>query len=63
MPAQTDVYFDTSPVFKVAPDALAKGTIKPLLWFDSASPLRSGWAFGQSYLEDGVTGFEASWSR
>lgn len=59
MPSRADVYFDNSPVFTVAPDALAKGTIKPLLWFDSATPLRSGWAWGQSYLEEGVTGFEA----
>jgi len=59
MPAKADVYFDNSPVFTVAPDALAQGTIKPLLWFDSATPLRSGWAWGQSYLEEGVTGFEA----
>ena len=59
MPSQADVYFDNSPVFTVAPDALAKGTIKPILWFNSATPLRSGWAWGQSYLQGGVTGFEA----
>jgi len=59
MPAQADVYFDNSPVFDIAPDALANGDIKPILWFDSATPLRSGWAWGQSYLQGGVTGFEA----
>jgi hypothetical protein len=59
MSAGANVYFDNSPVFRVAPDALAQGTIKPILWFDSAAPLRSGWAWGQSYLEEGVTGFEA----
>ncbi len=59
MPAQADVYFENSPVFDVAPYALAKGDIKPILWFDSATPLRSGWAWGQSYLQGGVTGFEA----
>ena len=29
------------------------------MWFDSASPLRSGWAWGQNYLEGGTTAFEA----
>jgi hypothetical protein len=59
MPAQTDVYFDASPVFKVAPDAIAKGTVKPLAWFSTNKPLRSGWAWGQAYLQDGVAAFMA----
>jgi hypothetical protein len=60
MPAQCDVYFQNSPVFSVAPDALAKGDIKPLMWFDSATPLRSGWAWGQAFLQGGITAFEAN---
>ncbi|GAB3699409.1 M14 family metallopeptidase [Spirosoma flavus] len=56
---QTDVYFDASPVFKLAPEAIAKGTITPLAWFDTDKPLRSGWAWGQSYLQDGVAAFMA----
>ncbi len=59
MPGQTDVYFDASPVFKLAPDAIAKGTVKPLAWFSTAKPLRSGWAWGQAYLQDGVAAFTA----
>ncbi|AKD56586.1 peptidase [Spirosoma radiotolerans] len=59
MPTKTDVYFDASPVFKVAPDAIAKGEVKPLAWFSTAKPLRSGWAWGQGYLQDGVTAFMA----
>ncbi|UHG93494.1 M14 family metallopeptidase [Spirosoma oryzicola] len=59
MPSQTDVYFDASPVFKLAPDAIAKGTVKPLAWFSTNKPLRSGWAWGQSYLQDGVAAFMA----
>jgi hypothetical protein len=59
MASQTDVYFDSSPVFKIAPDAIAKGQVKPLIWFSTNKPLRSGWAWGQSYLQDGVTAFEA----
>lgn len=59
MPTQTDVYFDASPVFKLSPDAIAKGLVVPLAWFDTAKPLRSGWAWGQSYLQDGVAAFMA----
>ncbi|TDO19242.1 M14 family metallopeptidase [Pedobacter duraquae] len=54
-----DLYFDNSPVFKISPDAVADGRIKPLAWFGSATPLRSGWAWGQAYLKDGVAAFEA----
>ncbi len=59
MPAKSDVYFDASPVFKIAPDAIAKGEVKPIAWFDTDKPLRSGWAWGQAYLLDGVAAFEA----
>jgi hypothetical protein len=54
-----DVFFDNSPVFRLQPTALARG-IRPVMWFDSATPLRSGWAWGQNYLEGGTTAFEAS---
>lgn len=60
LPAACDVYFDASPVFNLAPEAVAKGTLKPLLWFPNNKPLRSGWAWGQSYLQGGVTAFEAT---
>jgi hypothetical protein len=53
-----DVYFDNSPVFRLGPDAASRG-ITPVAWFDSASPLRSGWAWGQHYLEGGVAIAEA----
>ena len=56
---QIDVFFNNSPVFRLAPNAAAKG-IRPVMWFDSASPLRSGWAWGQNYLEGGTTAFEAT---
>ncbi|MGI8636181.1 MAG: peptidase, partial [Segetibacter sp.] len=59
MASATDVYFDASPVFKIAPEAIVQGKVKPLLWFATNKPLRSGWAFGQSYLQDGVAGFSA----
>ena len=58
MPAEADIYFDADPVFRLAPDAVAQG-IRPLAWFPNATPLRSGWAWGQHYLRDGVAAFEA----
>jgi hypothetical protein len=58
IPSPVDVFFDNSPVFKLNPDAALKG-VRPVAWFDTAAPLRSGWAFGQSYLEGGVQAIEA----
>ena len=60
MNATADIMFDESPVFKINTDAYAKGTVKPLLWFASNKTLRSGWAWGQEYLQDAVAGFETT---
>jgi hypothetical protein len=54
-----DVFFDNSPVFRLEPEAALKG-IRPVAWFDSANPLRSGWAYGQGYLQGGVAVVDAS---
>jgi len=56
---QVDVFFNNSPVFRLQPNATSRG-IRPVMWFDSASPLRSGWAWGQNYLEGGTAAFEAT---
>ena len=53
MGAQADVFFDNSPVFRLEPRASLAG-VTPVAWFDSESPLRSGWAWGQAYLDGGV---------
>jgi hypothetical protein len=60
MEAEADVLFDSSPVFRLTPEAQSSGKIKPLAWFGSAQTLRSGWAWGQEYLQYGVAAFEAS---
>ena len=54
-----DVYFDGSPVFNISTEASLNGTIKPLAWFPNNKPLRSGWAWGEAYLQDGVAAFVA----
>ena len=53
MPQKLDVFFDNSPVFRLKPDAQFHG-VRPIAWFGSPKPLRSGWAWGQNYLEGGV---------
>ncbi len=57
---QTDIYFDNSPVFKMNPDAVSNGIIKPLAWFGNDKILRSGWSWGEAYLKNGITAFEAT---
>jgi hypothetical protein len=54
-----DLYFNNSPVFRITADGIAQQRVKPIIWFDNPTPLRSGWAWGQSYLQGGVTAFEA----
>ena len=48
-----DVFFENSPALRLTPDAEMKG-VKPVVWYASATPLRSGWAWGQGYLEGTV---------
>ncbi|MBN9503040.1 MAG: hypothetical protein BGO01_10950 [Armatimonadetes bacterium 55-13] len=55
MDGYADVMFDNSPVFKIT----SPGVVKPIAWFDTETPLRSGWAWGQKYLKDGVAIAEA----
>ena len=59
MPAKADIYFDNSPVFKISPDAISNKDVVPLMWFATDKSLRSGWAWGQEYLKDGVAAFSA----
>jgi hypothetical protein len=62
MAERTDVFFDNSPVFRLRDGAAAAG-VTPVAWFDSATPLRSGWAWGQQYLENGVVAVTANVGR
>jgi hypothetical protein len=59
MPSSADVVFDSSPVFRIRPEAVSRNLVKPIAWFETDKPLRSGWAWGQQYLKDGVAAFEA----
>jgi len=53
-----DVFFDNSPVFRLEPDAALRG-VRIVAWFAGAEPLRSGWAWGQGYLQGGAAAVEA----
>jgi len=59
---RTDFYFNNSPIFALNPEAAAEG-VRPVAWFDSPAPLRSGWAWGQGYLERTVAVLEAEVGR
>jgi hypothetical protein len=59
MKPTADVYFSASPVFNLLPNATATGEVTPLAWYATDKTLRSGWAFGQSYLQQTVAAFEA----
>jgi len=59
---EVDVFFDNSPVFRLGAEASSRG-VRRVAWFSSASPLRSGWAWGQRYLENGVTAVDAPLGR
>jgi hypothetical protein len=49
----TDFYFDNSPAFTLLPGAESRG-VRKIAWIEDPAPLRSGWAWGQEYL-NGVT--------
>jgi hypothetical protein len=52
MPADVDVYFDNSPVYRIAPGAAG---VRGISWFEGDRLLRSGWALGEKAL-DGTAG-------
>jgi hypothetical protein len=57
-----DVFFDESPVFRAAPGA-APESARPVAWYETDRPLRSGWAWGQEYLKGGLAAAEAPVGR
>jgi hypothetical protein len=59
MNEKTDMFFDNSPSFKLRTEAALQG-IKPVAWYDSDHPLRSGWAWGQKYLQDSAAVIDAN---
>ena len=58
-PEALDIFFENSPSFRLLPDAFIENA-KPVAWFDSDRPLRSGWAWGQHYLQGSTAVIDAS---
>ena len=58
MPDAGYVFFDSSPVFRLKADATPK--LSRVAWFDTKTPLYSGWSIGQQYLDGGDLATEAS---
>ncbi|HYT90719.1 MAG TPA: peptidase, partial [Gemmataceae bacterium] len=56
---EVDVLFANSPTFRLADNA-GPNELRRVAWFDSKTPLRSGWAWGQEHLQGGVAIAEAS---
>jgi hypothetical protein len=59
LPDKVDVFYSNSPAFQLAPDAEQKG-VRPIAWFPNPEPLRSGWAWGQKYLNGTTAAVEAT---
>lgn len=55
----TDVmYTAESPVFRLL-DGAEAGGLNRIAWYETKTPLRSGWAWGQDHLENGVAIIDA----
>ncbi len=61
LPSEIDLIFQRSPAFKLDPGAAKQG-VEAVAWFGPDS-LRSGWAWGEAYLEDGVAIIDADVGR
>ncbi|MCU1329508.1 MAG: peptidase carboxypeptidase [Bryobacterales bacterium] len=59
MGTTAEVFFDSSPTFKLGTDAAAKKTFR-VAWYNGPEVLDSGWAWGQQYLNGGTAIAEAS---
>jgi hypothetical protein len=59
MPDHADFFFDNNPVFRPRPGA-ARAGVRTIAMFDTATPLHSGWAWGQKYLEGGAIALDVA---
>jgi hypothetical protein len=53
-----NIFFDESEAFRLLPDAPGTG-VKAVAWIASPAPLKSGWAWGQHYLDQAAEIIEA----
>ncbi len=55
---RVDMMFNRSPVLRLEAGAEAQG-LRRVAWYDSDAPLRSGWAWGQEHIRNGLAAIEA----
>jgi hypothetical protein len=58
IPEDLDLMYSNNPVFRLLPESGQQG-VHSVAWFPNAEPLRSGWAWGQQYLNGGSVVVEA----
>ena len=59
MPNSVDVFFDNSPAYHLAPEAATHG-IQTIAWYGQGKLLDSGWAWGETYLNNSVAVAQAN---
>ena len=59
---RVNVLFSHSPTFSLDAGAEAQG-VRRIGWYDTESPLKSGWAWGGRYLQNGVGVIEADYGQ
>ena len=62
MPTKVDVFFDHSPAFHAAPNATLRG-VETIAWYGSGNLLDSGWAWGQTYLNNSIAVAQAKMGK
>ena len=61
LPSEVDMIFQRSQAFRLDPGAAKQG-VEAVAWF-GPNPLRSGWAWGEGYLEDTIAVIDANVGR
>jgi len=56
---EADIFFSNSTVWRLNEGAAA-ANIRRVAWYNSPEPLRSGWAWGQKFLDKGIQMVEAN---
>ena len=59
---RVNVLFSHSPTLSLDAGAEAQG-VRRIGWYDTESPLKSGWAWGERYLQNGVGAIEADYGQ
>jgi hypothetical protein len=56
LPERLDIFYDNNPLFRIEPNS----PVRPVAWFEAERPVRSGWAWGVTYLQQTVAVADAA---